>query len=85
MEKKQNEKKDNKPFIVKTLANFTQAVTENLYEKADKEDKKRILNMKYLYFKKGDKIKVLQAPAHGWWHGKLLRNYSDMFDQADSR
>ena len=78
-------KTNNGPFIVKTLAKFSQSITENLYEKANKQDKERILKMKYLYFEKGDKIKVFKSPKHGWWYGKLVRNYTDIFDETDSR
>lgn len=85
MEKKSSQGAQNAPFVVKALARFSSGVTENLYEKASEEDKKRIFKMRYLYFEKGDKIKVLRAPEHGWWYGKLLRNFADMFDQADSR
>lgn len=73
------------PFVVKTLSKFTPSIIENLHEKATPEDKKRILKMKYLYFDKGAKVKVLKAHAHGWWYGQLLKTFSDMFDETDSR
>jgi hypothetical protein len=73
------------PFVVRTLAKFSPSIIENLHEKANPEDKKRLLKMQYLYFDKGDKIKVLKSPSHGWWYGKLLKNFTDMFEETDSR
>lgn len=75
----------NSDFLVRAIANFNEMVTENLFSKADEENKKRIRNMKYLYFKKGDFIKVINAHSHGWWFGKLINNYTDIFDEFDSK